>query len=191
LRKTGQVRIIAGKWKRRTLQFPDREDLRPSADAIRETVFNWLTPYLKDSRCLDLFAGSGAFGFEAISRGAHRAVLIEYDRETVTHLQQNAANLDKKNQLRIHCQNASLYLDSCAKPFDIIFLDPPFKWNNYDELFNEVMKSECLQDETWIYIESPKSKTPLPIPKTWHIIRESSRGMVQSTLAISRELVDE
>ena len=120
-----QVRIIGGQYRRRLLAFPDAPGLRPTPDRVRETVFNWLGQDLPGWHCLDLFAGSGALGFEAASRGAARVVMVERDRAALETLQANRILLNA-TQIEIHRADCETWLASNTELFDLIFLDPPF-----------------------------------------------------------------
>lgn len=124
----GTVRIIGGQWKRRRLAVPDVSDLRPTPDRVRETLFNWLAPDVAGACCLDLFAGSGALGFEAASRGAARVVLVEQNTEVVEVLRQEAQTLRGK-AIEVVQADALAYLKQSPEPFDIVFVDPPYGKN--------------------------------------------------------------
>ncbi|WP_424948107.1 16S rRNA (guanine(966)-N(2))-methyltransferase RsmD [Candidatus Spongiihabitans sp.] len=194
MKKPRQVRIIAGQWRRRRIRFPESNDLRPSPDAVRETLFNWLSNDLVGSVCLDLYAGSGAFGFEAASRGASSVVMVESHGPAIKHLSetQNLLNAHSviEGVIEIRHEKALHYLESAAqkfaRKFDIVFIDPPFKEMNAGEICQSLITHNRLNNGALIYIESRAKKSPanspLPIPPTWHIIRECQRGMVQSTL---------
>jgi 16S rRNA (guanine966-N2)-methyltransferase len=121
-----EVRIIGGKWKRRKLRFPNRPELRPTLDRVRVTVFNWLIRRLEDAVCLDLYAGSGALGFEAVSRGARQATLVERDPAAVRALEDSRARLGALS-IDIVASDATAWLRRTNARFDIVFLDPPFE----------------------------------------------------------------
>ena len=126
----GSCRIIGGKWRGRIIKFDPAEGLRPTTDRIRETVFNWLQPYIYQCRCLDVFAGSGVLGFEALSRGARSTVFIEQNKKTVNRLKDNIRTLAAEN-VSVYHQDALSWLQSAAverddEKFDLVFLDPPF-----------------------------------------------------------------
>ncbi len=182
VKKPGQIRIIAGQWRRRRIRFPGIRDLRPSPDAVRETLFNWLYNDLPGSACLDLYAGSGALGFEAASRGAASVVMVESHGQAVKHLSDTQDLLHAHEVIEIYRGTALDYLGSCQKKFDLVFMDPPFKRFYIDRLTRSLIAHNRLNTNALVYIESPKSNSPLSIPPTWHIIRESRCGMVQSTL---------
>lgn len=124
--KTNAIRIIGGRWRSRILHFPDVPGLRPTPDRVRETLFNWLGQRLDGWRCLDLFAGSGALGFEAASRGAAEVVLVERDAKALAALRENVLKLDAAERVRIQPADARSYLDGACGNFDLILLDPPF-----------------------------------------------------------------
>jgi len=127
------VRIIGGQWKRSKLPVADRPGLRPTPDRVRETLFNWLGPDLSGWRCLDAFAGSGALGFEAASRGADEVVLLERDRHLVASLNQSRERL-KAQALRIESADALSWMPGCApQRFELVFIDPPFDANLFDK----------------------------------------------------------
>ena len=120
-----RVRIIGGRYRRRLLDFPDADGLRPTPDRVRETLFNWLGQDLPGWRCLDLFAGSGALGFEAASRGAGRVTLVEREREAAAALERNRALLGAE-AVRVVRADALAWLAANREPYDLVFLDPPF-----------------------------------------------------------------
>jgi 16S rRNA (guanine966-N2)-methyltransferase len=124
---THSVRIIAGTWRGRRLSFPRGSDVRPTPDRVRETLFNWLREHLDGARCLDLYAGTGALGLEALSRGAHEAVLVEHDRALAEALKANVGVLGANAEIVVAA--AELFVDRPMNPFDIVFLDPPYSVN--------------------------------------------------------------
>jgi len=123
--EANRLRIIGGEWRSRVIEFPDIEGLRPTANRVRETLFNWLGQTLHGKRCLDLFAGSGALGFEAASRGAYEVVMVENSRVAIQALKKNQEKLIAP-QCRLIMQGASEFLAGNRQKFDVIFLDPPF-----------------------------------------------------------------
>ena len=122
-----QLRIIGGMWRGRKLRFPDRPGLRPTGDRVRETLFNWLEPELAGAHCLDLFAGSGALGIEALSRGAARCDFVDADREALTAVEQHLNTLDASDRSTLQCGSAAEYLSAAQGGWDIVFVDPPFE----------------------------------------------------------------
>ncbi len=149
----GQVRIIGGLHRSRILKFKDDvTGLRPTPDRVRETVFNWLGQTLTDKTCLDLFAGSGAMGFEAISRGAKSVLMVESNKAVYTDLLNNAKLLKVDNVL-IKNQNAKNYISQSGQSFDIIFIDPPHKSELLQQCLGALSGSTLINEDTLIYIE--------------------------------------
>lgn len=146
------VRIIGGQYRRRVLKFPDSEGLRPTPDRVRETLFNWLGQELDGWHCLDLFAGSGALGFEAASRGAARVVMIEQAPKVLAALRENAEMLQNPREIEIIRADAIQYLASPKAKFDLIFLDPPYKKGWIPRL--EPLLSGALNEDGAIYVEA-------------------------------------
>lgn len=182
MQKRGQVRIIGGKWKRRIIKFPESSELRPSPDSVRETLFNWLRNEIEKSTCLDLFAGSGAFGFESASRGASFVALVDNNSKVTSHLINTKSTLGEPGEIEIHMLDSLKYLNSTKEKFDIVFFDPPFDNFDIEPICLALIERKRLNPGAIIYIESPNTILHLPIPPTWHIIRESKTGMVRSTL---------
>lgn len=155
---SNSVRIVGGEYRSRVLHFPDASGLRPTPDRVRETLFNWLGQRLYDLTCLDAFAGSGALGFEAASRGAGRVVLLEQERRAHDALLQNARLLNA-SQVEILRRDALAYLAGCHEAFDIIFLDPPFSGNLLAEALP--LAATLLKPDGRIYAESPHPLGPI------------------------------
>lgn len=167
------VRIIGGTYRRRVLRFPDSEGLRPTPDRVRETLFNWLGQELDGWHCLDLFAGSGALGFEAASRGAARVVMIEETPRVIAALRENAEMLQNPPEIEIIRRDALQYLASTTAKFDLIFLDPPYKkgWiPRLDPLLPGVLKEDAA-----LYVESEEKIEALG---DWRTVRHGRAGEV-------------
>ena len=178
----GSVRIIAGKWRRRRLKVMDAGELRPTPDRVRETLFSWLEPNLEDSHCLDLFAGTGALGFEAASRGAAQVVMVEHDRQAVNALREGCAALDAKEIQVVHA-DAFDWLDSGGAEFDIVFLDPPFGRFQAADLCLRLERSGRLKPEALIYLETD-ADDPVPLlPRGWRLLKKQRAGQVRYYLA--------
>ena len=186
MRKKGQIRIIGGEWRSRILRFPLPPGLRPSPDFIRETVFNWLQMDIQNSRVLDLFAGSGAFGFEAASRGAAKVDMAETNPAAVKALHANCKLLNATDIVNIHAMAADTYLESCEQQYDLIILDPPYDSNHLQRAIFRINKFNILSENGLIYLESGSQKKDLPLDDSWHIIREKKCGQVNAFLAISQ-----
>ncbi len=177
----GEVRIIGGAWRSRRLAFPASAGLRPTPDRVRETVFNWLTPYLPGAACLDLFAGSGAFGFEALSRGAVRAVLVDKRLEAVAALRLSSGQLKAEHADIVHA-DAAEFLRGPAAAFDIVFLDPPYASGLLAPCIQLLDARGWLKPDGLIYLEAPEGEA-LPLPENWRLIRSKTAGQVGYHLA--------
>jgi len=172
----GRVRIIGGAWKKSVLHFPDVEGLRPTPDRVRETLFNWLGQDLSGLQCLDLYAGSGALGFEAASRGASRVVLVERDAEAVRAMRENATRLSA-TELEIRSGDVLAWLPSAKERFDVVFLDPPFRQNVLPDVLARL--PGVLNRGSRVYVEAPE---PLDAGRGWRELRRSRAGAVSYQL---------
>jgi 16S rRNA (guanine966-N2)-methyltransferase len=175
------VRIIAGLWRGRRLPVLDAAGLRPTKDQVRETLFNWIGPDLPGARCLDLFAGTGALGFEAASRGAVEVLLVEKDRKVASQLKANADML-KTTVPRIHNQSAQDCLEQLAGEIDVAFVDPPFALDVLGDLLPVLVAK--MHVEGAIYIEQDRTRGLPVLPEGWHYHREKSAGQVVFGLAV-------
>ncbi len=181
-RAPNRIRIIGGTHRGRRLAFPDAAGLRPTPDRVRETLFNWLMPHLPGARCLDPFAGSGALGLEAVSRGAREVVLMDANPVVVKSLQENLRLLGETERARVIRSDALAFLRGTADtPFDIVFLDPPYAANLLPEAVRLLEEGGWLADPAWIYIEAPvaRGQAALPLlPENWSLQREKQAGQV-------------
>lgn len=173
MRQSNSVRIIGGAWRRRLLHFPDVPGLRPTSDRVRETVFNWLGQTLHGRACLDLFAGSGALGFEALSRGAERVTFVESDRRAFAALRDNARLLGAANAVLVP-GDALEFLSRDTAVYDIVFLDPPFARGVSDEMLRLVRAR--LAGGGVVYLENDRS---FEQSADWRTRRESRAGRVK------------
>lgn len=177
LMKPGTVRIIAGEWRGRRLKVPDIKDLRPTPDRVRETLFNWLAPYIAGARCLDLFAGSGVLGFEALSRGAAMVTMVDESPEVISLL---------KEQLELfRAANAEVYrakvpgqLKTVSASFDIVFLDPPYQSGLLLPTCRYLEENGFLAASAFIYLEASEVINDNDLPSGWKIIKSSKAGQV-------------
>jgi 16S rRNA (guanine966-N2)-methyltransferase len=175
----GQVRIIAGTLRGSKLPVADRPGLRPTSDRIRETVFNWLQTQIAGQRVLDLFAGTGALGFEAASRGAAEVVMLERDPQLATALRANAERL-KTTTVRVECADALAWLARPPEPrFDLVFLDPPFSADLWTATAQAL--SPWLAEDAWVYLESGHAST-FDLPPEWQVWREGRTREVRYAL---------
>ena len=179
--KQGILRIIGGRWRGRKLAFPDTEGLRPTGDRVRETLFNWLQPVLGCSRCLDCFAGSGALGLEAASRGAESVVMVELDRQAAGALQQNM-DLLQAEQCQLNQEPVERYLQSAQSGFDVVFLDPPYQLNLWSPVAFLLSERGLLNEGARIYIEYPRRQPQPDLPPDWHCLKEKQAGDVKYAL---------
>jgi len=171
-----RVRIIGGEWRRRVLRFPDAQDLRPTPDRVRETLFNWLGQDLTGLTCLDLFAGSGALGLEAASRGARLVVMIERDPHAFKALLENAKLLHARS-VELLRADALEFLASDARAYDVVFLDPPYAMRDRTPLLMRVRPR--LAPGASVYFETPE---PVPLPAGWEVVRDGRAGAVHYQL---------
>ncbi|WP_286719459.1 16S rRNA (guanine(966)-N(2))-methyltransferase RsmD [Thalassolituus sp. UBA2009] len=160
-----QLRIIGGQWRSRRLRFPAVDGLRPTMDRVRETVFNWLQYDVEGARALDAFAGSGALGFEALSRGAKEVIFLEKHPNAALQLRENLEILQARNA-QVWAGDALLWLQQNPEPFDLVFLDPPFG----KDLLQPAINALCLLPGALVYIEHEVRLQPL-FPANWQEIK--------------------
>ena len=172
-----QIRVIGGRWRNQRLRFPDLPGLRPTPDRVRETLFNWLAPVLPGARCLDLFAGSGALGIEALSRGAGEVVFIESHAAAISALRDNLARLDARDA-RVEQADARAWLQQPATPFGIVLLDPPFGKGLLEPVCALLEQGGWLTPTAWIYLEAEAEPARLLLPASWRPYREKTAGIV-------------
>lgn len=178
----GQLRIIAGQWRSRQFAFPMAHGLRPTPNRVRETLFNWLAPYVEAARVLDPFAGSGALFLEALSRGAGSALALDLNPAAVTSLRGHLATLRCDNG-QVLQSDALAYLQSQpATPFDLVFLDPPFSQDLLLPACTLLEERGWLADDAWIYTESEQVPSSLGMPGNWRLHREQKAGQVHYAL---------
>ena len=175
--KSNSVRIIAGDWRGRRLQVADVPGLRPTGDRSRETLFNWLQPWIVAADCVDLFAGTGALGFEAASRGAASVLMIEKHPQALAVLRQSIEQLQAEQVNLLAGGAMSLIEDFKPDSFDLVFVDPPFDSNLGGLVFERLDKNDCVRRGGFIYIESPAAKVIPPLPG-WSVWREQQLGEV-------------
>jgi 16S rRNA (guanine966-N2)-methyltransferase len=174
-----RLRIIGGQLRSRVLQFADVPDIRPTPDRIRETLFNWLQFDITGARCLDLFAGSGALGFEAVSRGATLVTAFEQNRAAVQGIRANCVALDTHKVVLIEANAMDrLQHDSAPAPYDIVFVDPPFASGFYEPCFQHLQERGWLAPAALVYVEAAQSLTSFTVPAGWTLQREKRAGDV-------------
>jgi len=203
-KKDGSFRIIGGSWRSRRLSFPVIEGLRPTTDRVKETVFNWLMPYIERAIVLDLFAGSGSLGIEALSRGAKSLTAVEVNRSAAQSIKTNLELLlgsevltgseilnasemptDTDTQKAKVCHtNALAWLDEAASGktneqlFDVVFLDPPFRKDLLNTCIEHITQKPILKNKAIIYLEREKEATDIVIPVSWKLLKEKIAGQV-------------
>lgn len=176
----GQIRLIGGQWRGRKLPVLSSEGLRPTADRIKETLFNWLMFDIRQSCCLDLFAGSGSLGFEALSRGAAEVALVEKDASVVKQLVQNLASLPAASGKVVHA-DAVAFLQTPARAFDVVFLDPPFHQQLLPKVCQLLEANGWLTEHAKIYIEREQA-SELLLPPNWLLLKDKQAGQVSYQL---------
>ncbi len=179
-RPEGSVRLISGQWRGRRLPVLNAEGLRPSTDRTRETLFNWLMADTQDSNVLDVFAGSGVLGLEALSRYASSAVFIEMQSQTARQLEQNLRTLD--TEADVHCGNALSILPGLNKQFDIVFIDPPFGQDLVNSALSLLHTHKLLADNAKIYIEQEINAPAIELPEGCQIIKQKQTGQLSYCL---------
>jgi 16S rRNA (guanine966-N2)-methyltransferase len=176
----GRIRIIGGRLRNSRLEVPDLPGLRPTAERVRETLFNWLAPVIDGSRCLDLCAGTGALGIEALSRGAASVQFVEREMRAVQALRGNLERL-KATAGQLAATDATVFLRQAPQPYDLVFLDPPFMLDLWATLAQHLETGGWLTAQAWIYVESPRDTVPA-LPPNWHAHREGHAGEVRFAL---------
>ncbi len=171
----GNIRIIGGQYKGRKLTVIDSKGLRPTTDRVKETLFNWLMFTIRDKKCLDLFAGAGSLGFEALSRYAKSVTMIEKDKKVYVNLKKGAELL-KPNNLTLLNICALEFLRTTKESFDIIFLDPPFRHDILTQVFT-LLTTQIAPNGTLIYIEQEKEAQFIP-PAYLTMLKEGTAGQV-------------
>lgn len=192
---TGFVRIIAGKWRGRKIPVKNVQGLRPTTDSVKETVFNWLCADLYQARCLDVFAGSGSLGLEALSRQAEHVTFLELDKNAAKQIQENMITLDIDNAT-LYNTDAITYLSNQGKAlplqgrnledkapvFDLVFIDPPFRKDLLCDVISHLEHKGWLADIALIYIEAEKELGVPDVPVHWEMLKEKHAGQVSYRL---------
>ena len=177
---SGRIRIVGGSLRNSRLDVPGLPGLRPTPERVRETLFNWLAPMIEGARVLDLCAGTGALGIEALSRGAASACFVEPEAQASGALRGNLARL-KAVGGEVMAMGAQGFLRGTARPFDLVFLDPPFALNLWEALAQGLEQGGWLAGGAWVYLESPREAVPA-VPANWSLHREGRAGEVRFAL---------
>lgn len=179
----GQIRIIGGDFRGRKLPVRSAEGLRPTSDRMRETLFNWLQFDIAGMTCLDVFAGTGALGLEALSRGAARVDFLELDADNAKQLQQNIQTLKVDHATLTQTDSLHWLQQACSQPYDLIFLDPPFGKGLMQPALDAIFQQKWIQtDQAWLYLEQEKSLNWPLLPDNWQLYREKTTSQVKMSL---------
>ena len=181
LKVAGTLRIIGGRWRGRKLTVIDSEGLRPTPSRVRETLFNWLQFSLSGANCLDLFAGTGALGLEAASRGVEKITLVEFNTGTAEQLSKNCQQLGADNYQLVN-KDAVTFLSGDQDQYDIVFIDPPYKLEIWSEIAEQLVSQDCLSLNALIYVEYPLTAIKPLFPLEWQLIKEKKAGGVNYCL---------
>ena len=183
--KRGEVRIISGKWKGKKIFFNLNQDLRPTPDRAKETLFNWLGQDMRSLNCLDLFSGTGALGLEAISRNAQRVTFVEKNKSYLQAIEKAIFSMDKKKDCDFICEDCLSWINKYKSSFkyDLVFIDPPFNKNLIQELIENILDKRILKDKGKLYFEYEKGYD-LKLPKEINLIKEKNLGGKSYTLGI-------
>jgi len=179
--QSNRLRIISGRWGGRQLTFPASAQLRPTPDNVRETLFNWLAPWVNESRCLDLYAGSGAIGLEALSRGASHVTFVEQNRRAAQAISAHLNDLEATQQTAVMVSDAIKSIKGIATGLDLVFLDPPFGEDLVQPTLDELYAADILNPDALVYVEHEKPLN-LDLGADWEIWREKSHGGATSLL---------
>lgn len=171
-----RLRIIGGQWRGRKLSFPEVPGLRPTPDRVRETVFNWLQPIVPGARCLDLYAGSGALGLEALSRGAASCTFVERDRRAAAGLEENLSLLAAEGATVVRAEVTPWLGTAPAQSYDLVFLDPPFRSDLVAPTL-QALGSGWLRPGARVYVEVESESSP-DLPDGWEVLKTKVAGQV-------------
>jgi len=181
---SNQLRIIGGEWRGRKLRFPDAPNLRPTPDRVRETIFNWLAPMIHGARCLDLFAGSGALGLEALSRGAAFTTFVDSHKKVTQALQGHLELLNANDKAEVLQMDGvkflsyAKFLNTEAKVYDLVFLDPPYHLDFMQKVVPLLEANGWLADNAMLYLEIEKRQSLPELPENWQKLKEKTAGEV-------------
>lgn len=178
----GQLRIIGGEWRSRRFAFPDGPGLRPTPDRVRETLFNWLAPYIEGARVLDPFTGSGALYLEALSRGAREALALDLNPDSVAALRSTLDTLRCGTGQLLQADALRYLTNQAATPYDLVFLDPPFNLGLLQPVCTLLEERGWLANDAWVYTESEAAPSSLGLPGNWRLHREKKTGNVHYAL---------
>ncbi len=181
--QAGRLRIVAGNWRSRLLDIADVDGLRPTGERIRETLFNWLASTIEGAHCLDLFAGTGALGLEALSRGASDVVFVEQSAVAARQLRANIEILDARGASVLQQDALDFLRSKPGRRFDIVFVDPPFALDALEETCRLLAETGQLADDAVVYIEDDRSRDEPDLPAGWQVQKNKTTGNVRYMLA--------
>ena len=180
--QAGRLRIVAGNWRSRLLDIADVEGLRPTSERVRETLFNWLTAHIHGARCLDAYAGTGALGLEALSRGAKHVVFVEKSAVAARQLRRNVEVLGAQSATVLQQDALDFLRRAGTEPFDIVFLDPPFADGLVEETCRLLEEKRLLAAGALVYVELPKNGAGAQFPPGWQVQKDKTAGNVRYML---------
>ena len=182
-RSHNQIRIIGGDWRGRKISFSDAQGLRPTPDRVRETLFNWLQGYLPGAACLDLFAGSGVLGFEALSRGASTVIAVEKNPQVFNSLKQNSDALNAADRLQLRNADALQVIEALAPySLDLVFIDPPYGKGMVAKCLQQLANGSSLKPGALIYVEQESQMESPDLPENWVILKDKQASQVSCYL---------
>ncbi len=181
--RTGRVRIVAGAWRHRFIDVGTGADLRPTPDRVRETVFNWLGQRLQGARVLDLFAGTGVLGLEALSRGAASAIFVEKNAALCRAIEAHATKFGAGQRAEIVCADVHRYLENANSKADVVFLDPPYRATAHPELCTLLADREIISDGANVYLEQDRALDLPELPEQFALTKNKTAGRVRFMLA--------
>jgi 16S rRNA (guanine966-N2)-methyltransferase len=182
-----QLRVIGGQWRGRKLSFTPEDGLRPTPDRVRETLFNWLAGALSGARCADLFAGSGALGLEALSRGAAKVDFVDTSSGAIAQIKSHLSVLDANASAHCHTGTAEQFLSLAKSPYDIVFIDPPFSQQLVEPACANLAKSSLLQSGSRVYVEMASTENAPDVPFNWTLHRDKTAAGVAYRLYLVGE----
>lgn len=175
---SNQLRIIGGEWRGRKLRFPDAPNLRPTPDRVRETVFNWLAPMITGAHCLDLFAGSGALGLEALSRDAAFTTFVDNHKKVSSMLKEHLDLLDINENAEVIQMDSVKFLNTIEKKYNLVFLDPPYHLDLMKKVVPLLEEKNLLSNNAMLYLEIEKRQSLPELPSNWKKLKEKTAGEV-------------
>lgn len=184
--RQSQLRIIGGQWRSRRLNFTPSPGLRPTTDRVRETLFNWLGPTVPGASCADLFAGSGALGLEALSRGADHCDFVDTSGTAIEQIEAHLKTLEASQRGSCHLMPADRFLSSTSAGWDLVFVDPPFGMNLVNPTLTMLEEENLLREEATIYVETALQDPAPVVPANWSLHREKKAGGVIYRLFTAR-----